>query len=111
MSDPRVALLFLIPGINETIRVNGTAEITVRPDLLARSSANGKLPKTVLIVHVREVFFQCAKALMSWFIFPACAPPETRPVWRSTSTLHAGGGILGPASLYSAGNPRTRRIR
>jgi PPOX class probable FMN-dependent enzyme len=62
--DPRVALLFLIPGVNETIRVNGTAEITVRPDLLARFSADGKLPKTVLIVHIREVFFQCAKALM-----------------------------------------------
>ena len=64
ISDPRVALLFLIPGVNETIRVNGTAEISVRPDLLARFSADGKLPKTVLIVNVREVFFQCAKALM-----------------------------------------------
>jgi PPOX class probable FMN-dependent enzyme len=62
--DPRVSLIFLIPGINETLRVTGSAEISTRPDLLARFTANGKPPRTVVIVHVREVFFQCAKALM-----------------------------------------------
>ncbi len=63
-ADPRVALIFLIPGVNETIRINGIAEISVRPDLLERFAADGKLPKTVLVVRVKEVFFQCAKALM-----------------------------------------------
>jgi uncharacterized protein len=63
-SDPRVSLIFLIPGVNETIRVTGTAEISIRPDLLARFEADRKLPRTVLIIRVREVFFQCAKALM-----------------------------------------------
>ena len=62
--DSRVTLIFLIPGVNETIRVNGTADISTCPDLLARFVIDGKLPKTVLIVHVKEVFFQCAKALM-----------------------------------------------
>ena len=64
MSDPHVSLIFFVPGVNETIRVAGTAEISTCPDLLARFTANGKLPKTVLIIRVREVFFQCAKALM-----------------------------------------------
>lgn len=64
VSDPRVSLIFLIPGVNETIRVAGTAEISMQPELLARFEAEGKLPKTVLIIRVREVFFQCAKALM-----------------------------------------------
>jgi uncharacterized protein len=63
-SDPRVALIFLVPGVNETLRVAGSAEISTRPDLLARFEADRKLPRTVLIIHVQEVFFQCAKALM-----------------------------------------------
>jgi PPOX class probable FMN-dependent enzyme len=57
VADPRVALLFMIPGVNETIRVNGTAEVCARPDLLARFVADGKPPRTVLIVQVTEVFF------------------------------------------------------
>jgi PPOX class probable FMN-dependent enzyme len=64
VADPRVALIFLIPGVNETLRVNGTAKISVDPTLLARFEVNGKLPNTVLIVNARAVFFQCAKALM-----------------------------------------------
>jgi uncharacterized protein len=64
VADPRVALIFLIPGVNETIRVNGTAEISIDPDLLARFPADGKLPRAVIVVHVLAVFFQCAKALM-----------------------------------------------
>jgi uncharacterized protein len=63
-SDPSIALIFLIPGVNETIRVNGLAEISADPDLLQRFPADGKLPRTVLVVHVKEVYFQCAKALM-----------------------------------------------
>ena len=62
--DPRVALIFFIPGVNETIRVNGTAAVSVEPALLARFPADGKLPRTVLVIHVKAVFFQCAKALV-----------------------------------------------
>ena len=64
VADPRVALIFLVPGINETIRVNGTAEISIDPELLARFPADGKLPRAVIVVYVVAVFFQCAKALM-----------------------------------------------
>jgi PPOX class probable FMN-dependent enzyme len=64
LSDPHVALLFLIPGIGETLRVNGAAEISVDPDLLARFAVAGKPPRTVLIVHVESVFFQCSRALI-----------------------------------------------
>jgi PPOX class probable FMN-dependent enzyme len=64
ISDPRVALLFLIPGVGETLRVNGRAEISVDPDLLARFPAQGKLPRSVIVVHVETVYFQCQKALV-----------------------------------------------
>jgi len=60
--DPRVALLFLIPGVAETLRVNGRAEISVNPDLLARFEFRGTLPRSVIVVHVETVYFQCPKA-------------------------------------------------
>jgi PPOX class probable FMN-dependent enzyme len=63
VADPRVALLFLIPGSGETLRVNGTAQISAEPALLERFAMNGKLPQCVLVIHVETVFFQCARAI------------------------------------------------
>jgi uncharacterized protein len=62
--DPRIALLFLIPGVGETLRVNGRASISVAPELLARFPAQGKLPRSVIVVQVESVYFQCPKALV-----------------------------------------------
>jgi PPOX class probable FMN-dependent enzyme len=64
LADPHVALLFLVPGIGETLRINGTAEITVDPGLLARFTHDGKVPRSMLRVHVESVFFQCSRALI-----------------------------------------------
>lgn len=61
--DPRVALLFLIPGIGETLRVNGRARISVAPALLRQLAMRGAPPKCVIEVKVDTVFFQCARAL------------------------------------------------
>jgi len=78
LADNRVALLFLIPGIGETLRVNGRAEISVDPDLLARFIHAGKLPRSVLVVHVETVFFQCAKAVIRSELWnPARQIPRT----------------------------------
>jgi len=63
VANPRVALFFLIPGIGETLRVNGRAEIRTDPALLERFSVEGKAPRSVLVVHVDTVFFQCARAI------------------------------------------------
>ena len=62
--DPRVALLFLIPGVGETLRVNGRAEISIDPALLQRFAMDGKLPRSVLVIHVETVFFQCSRAVV-----------------------------------------------
>jgi PPOX class probable FMN-dependent enzyme len=64
ITDPRVSLLFLIPGVGETLRINGTAEIFVDADLCAKFIVNGKTPRSVLSVHVERVYFQCPKALI-----------------------------------------------
>ena len=63
LADPHVALLFLIPGIGETLRVNGRSAISVDPELLARFEVNGKLPRSVLVISVDTVFFQCSRAI------------------------------------------------
>jgi len=62
--DPRVALIFLIPGVGETLRVNGRAVISADPELCARFVINGKAPATVLVITVETVYFQCAKAII-----------------------------------------------
>ena len=64
LANPRVALLFMVPGIGETLRVNGTADISVDPALLERFTLVGKAPRTVLVIHVASVFFQCSRALI-----------------------------------------------
>ncbi len=63
IADPHVALLFLIPGVGETLRVNGRAVISTAPALLERFSVGGKLPRSVIVVHVETVFFQCSRAV------------------------------------------------
>jgi uncharacterized protein len=62
--DPRVALLFLIPGVSETLRIMGRASICTDPELCASFTMQGKAPRSVLVVAVEKVFFQCAKAIV-----------------------------------------------
>ena len=64
LSDPRIALMFLIPGIGETLRVNGRASISIDPELMQGFAVNGKLPRSVLIVRIDTIFFHCAKAIV-----------------------------------------------
>lgn len=64
LADPRVALLFLIPGIGETIRVNGRARLSVDPALKARFAVDGKEPRSILVVTVERVYFQCSRAVV-----------------------------------------------
>jgi uncharacterized protein len=62
--DPRIALLFLIPGVGETLRVNGRASISVDPELMQSFAINGKLPRSILVVHIESIFFHCSKAIV-----------------------------------------------
>ncbi|WMD19550.1 pyridoxamine 5'-phosphate oxidase family protein [Achromobacter seleniivolatilans] len=93
LSDPRVALLFLVPGVGETLRVNGKARISVDPALLARFEVDGKLPRSVLIVDVLTVYFQCSRALLRSQLWDASTqvPRSALPsVGRILSDLTAG---------------------
>jgi PPOX class probable FMN-dependent enzyme len=62
--DPRVALLFLVPGVGNTLRVNGRARINVEPELLASFAVEEKAPRSVIVIEIDAVYFQCARALV-----------------------------------------------
>lgn len=81
LSNPRVGVLFLMPGTPETLRVNGTAELTNDPELMQRLGARGKPAVVAIRVHVEECFFHCAKA----FIRSRLWDPENWPERRKIS--------------------------
>lgn len=101
--DPRVALLFIIPGVNETLRVNGTAAISTDPALLERFPEQGKLPRSVLVVTAERVYFQCGKALIRSRLWD-----PSRHVPRET--LPSAGTILAAVSAGRIGGDEYDRI-
>jgi uncharacterized protein len=62
--DPRIALLFMIPGAGSTLRVNGSARVSDDCDLLASFRMDGKAPRSVIVITVEEIYFQCARAIV-----------------------------------------------
>jgi len=64
IANPKVGIIFIAPGSNSTYRVNGSAQISVDPDLLARFEVDGKLPRAVVVVTVEEAFNHCPKAFV-----------------------------------------------
>jgi PPOX class probable FMN-dependent enzyme len=88
LHDPRVALLFLIPGCGETIRVNGRASISSDPALTESFVMQGKPPRTVIIVSVDRIYFQCAKAVVRSKLWDASRHVERQSL-PSTGTILA----------------------
>ena len=107
LADPRVALIFLIPGAGETLRVNGKASITTDPKLLERLAMNGKPPQCVIVVKVDKVFFQCARAIQRSKLWQA--PPAERTIPTAGAVLEAltDAGIDG--AKYDAELPARQR--
>jgi PPOX class probable FMN-dependent enzyme len=86
--DPRVSLLFLIPGIGETLRINGRALISADPALCESFTVQGKAPRSVLVVTVDRVYFQCQKALVRSKLWDPASRIE-RSALPSTGTMIA----------------------
>jgi PPOX class probable FMN-dependent enzyme len=96
MRDPRVALLFLIPGVGETLRIIGRATISTDPELTASFVVNGKEPRTVLVVAVERVFYQCTKAIVRSRLWdPATQVERTSLPSAGTILAEISGGKLG----------------
>lgn len=84
LKNPNVALIFLIPTVNETLRINGTAEIIDDAKVCARHAIKGRVPKTVTRVKVDEVFTHCGKAPLRAGLWK----PETWPTKRPVANLY-----------------------
>jgi uncharacterized protein len=87
VENPRIGLLFLVPGTNETLRVNGRVEVIDDPDLLAPSTRGNLAPDLGVLIRVEEVFFHCARALLRSEVWQ----PDT---WPDRSELPSLGRIL-----------------
>lgn len=93
IANPKVGIIFMVPGANETYRVNGRAEISVDPALLARCRAHDKPPRAVIVVTVEEAFSHCPKALVRSDLWSATAAgrPEGVPTHGSFAAFRDGG--------------------
>jgi len=109
VADGRVALLCLIPGRNETLRINGHATLSSDAALCQRLAMDGKAPASVLVIHIEVVYFQCARALLRSGLWR----PET---WPDAASLPSAGRLLAQASAgqfdgaaYDAALPQRQR--
>ncbi len=96
--DPRVSLLFLIPGVSETFRVIGRASISTDPALLDSFVFAGKIPRAVIVVAVERVYYQCAKAILRSKLWE----PETKV---ERTSLPSNGTILAAITKGEHGGP------
>jgi uncharacterized protein len=85
LADPNIGLLFLVPGFDDTLRVNGTAVLSTDPDLLRGMAVNDRVPTLAIVVTVAEVFLHCAKALRRSRLWD----PEARQDRKAMPTLMA----------------------
>lgn len=103
LNAPGVGLIFFVPGIDETLRVNGTARLLTDSDALAGSSIAGKVPRTGVVITVQEVFFHCAKALRRARLWDPATQVER-------STFPSLGRILAEQTLVFSAEDAERRI-
>src|SRR6202012_4367773 len=101
--DPRIALLFLIPGVGETMRIAGRATISTDPKLTESFIVNGKVPRSVLIVTVEKAYFQCTKAIVRSKLWDAASKVDRK-------TLPTPGSILAELTDGKMGGPEHDRL-
>jgi PPOX class probable FMN-dependent enzyme len=105
VEDPRIALLFLIPGVGEALRVGGTARITADPALCARFVERGKAPASVILITPREVYMQCAKSIVRSRLWGDMPRPAGVPTAGQMIASHTG-GMVDPAAHDAAAPAR-----
>jgi PPOX class probable FMN-dependent enzyme len=101
--DSRIALLFLIPGVGETMRINGRAKISTDPKLTEPFIINGKVPRSVLVVTVERAYFQCTKAIIRSKLWDPASIVDRK-------TLPTPGAILAELTDGKMGGPEHDRL-
>ena len=106
INDPRISLLFLIPGVGETMRINGTASISTDCDLCSSFSIRGKAPVSVIIVTVERAYFQCQKALVRSRLWEADARIERSELPTAGEIIEALSGDTFDGAQYDKNYPQ-----
>jgi uncharacterized protein len=101
--DPRISLLFLIPGVGETMRINGRAKISTDPKLVESFAMNGKVPRCALVVTVEKAYFQCTKAIIRAKLWEESSKVDRK-------TLPTPGAILAEITDGKMGGPEHDRL-
>ena len=96
--DPRIALLFLIPGSGTTLRVNGTAQLSIEPELLDSFAEQGKPPRSVIVIHIETIYFQCTRAIMRAKLWDPASQIDPK-------SLPSAGDILSEQSIARNDDP------
>lgn len=109
IEDPRVSVIFFVPGAAEVLRVHGTARITADPALTARFVERGKTPATVLVVTVTELFMQCAKSIMRSRLWGDTRRPDGVPTMGELIAAHRADGQVDPATYDREAPERLRQ--
>ena len=103
VADPHVALLFLVPGVADALRIGGRASLTTDPALRSRLAHGGREPATVIRVSVEEVFMQCARAVLRSRLWAGAARPGGVPTAGELLASATGGAV--DAAEYDAAQP------
>lgn len=95
--DPRLALMFLIPGWDNALRVNGRGHVEAGAELLASFAVDGKAPRSVLVIDIEEIYFQCARAMVRSGLWSGAAAPAGLPTAGRILSGMTAGEVGGPA--------------
>lgn len=87
LSNPQIGLIFFIPGVDETLRINGRAEISVDPELLEGSRFRDKAPTSMIVVHIEEAYLHCPKALIRSHLWQRAGEKQDKPFPTLTKML------------------------
>lgn len=95
VSDGRVSLMFLVPGAPNVVRINGSAVVSADANMRARFERHGRRPRSVIVIAVSEVYFQCARAVMRAQLWSGAAAPADLPTAGRMLQVATSGGIDG----------------
>ncbi|WP_224391569.1 MSMEG_1061 family FMN-dependent PPOX-type flavoprotein [Pseudonocardia sp. ICBG1293] len=110
LHDPRVGMIVVVPGSNDTVRINGRARIVHRPDFAERLTVQGSTPEIAIVVEIDELFLHCAKAFLRSSLWDPATWPETGAVPSAGKLVKGQYRVPGPARAIDAALRRDGRV-
>ncbi|MBN9790634.1 pyridoxamine 5'-phosphate oxidase family protein [Pseudonocardia sp. TMWB2A] len=110
LHDPRVGMIVVVPGSNDTVRINGRARIVYRPDFADRLTVKGSTPEVAIVVEIDELFLHCAKAFLRSSLWDTATWPGKAAVPSAGKLVKGQYQVPGPARAIDAALRRDGRV-